>query len=77
MCDFWPSARRAEPKAAAPPDQRKAEHRERNGERQRATQDEEPRRGKRRNAAHLANGDGEIAGIGKSELPPGKQQQDE
>ena len=67
----------AEPKPGALPQQREAEHRERDGERERAAQDEEPRGGERGDAAHLAESDGETARVGDSELASGQQKQDE
>src|SRR5262245_38490057 len=54
----------AEAKPASLPEQREAEHRERNGESECAAQDEEPCGGNRRDAAYPAESNSEIAGVG-------------
>ncbi len=66
----------AEPKPA-PPQQRKAEHGERNGNRQRAAQDEEAGGGKSSDPGRPANDDSELPRVGRGKQPPGKKEKDE
>jgi hypothetical protein len=66
----------AEPKPA-PPQQRKAEHSERNGKGKRAAQDKETGCGKGGDPGRLANRASEPSRVGRGKQPPRKKEKDE